>query len=244
MRKLVLLALIVTSAALPLRADLRSDIESRSGWVGYAVPIIAGDHLVCSWESGTTFSNGHDARGASSELHVLYEVENRRIISIRLSSPECRDTRTVQRLEGVTGKESVRLLRRLIDEDSSLAKKAIGAMAMHRDATDDDLIALARHASPRVRGQSLFWISQRAGEKAALTLRDAVRNDPDEDVKAKAVFGISQLSDDRSIPMLIELLNTHKSRNVRKKAAFWLGQKDDPRALKALEEILTRTPTP
>ena len=91
-----------------------------------------------------------------------------------------------------------------------------------------------------MRSKALFWLAQQAGEKVSSTLRDAVDNDPEEDVRAHAVFAISQLPDDQGIPILVELANTHRSTAVRKKAIFWLGQKHDPRALAAIEDILKR----
>jgi HEAT repeat protein len=162
------------------------------------------------------------------------------VVSIRLSSPECRTTRTVQWLPNVSPAESVRYLRALIDGDRDVAKKAVTALALHRDTTEE-LIALAkRHPTAKIRSQALFWISQKAGDKAAGVLLDAIDNDPEESVRTKAVFGVAQLPNERSVPMLIELMKTHRSPAVRKKAAFWLGQKDDPRALAALEEMLLR----
>ena len=57
-----------------------------------------------------------------------------------------------------------------------------------------------------VRSQALFWLSQKAGKKAAGALRDAVDDDPEEGVREKAVFAVSQLPDDQSVPMLIDLM--------------------------------------
>jgi HEAT repeat protein len=215
-------------AVVPLYADLRHEIESKSGWVGYEVQI-SSRHTVCS---------GSDESLPSSTLYVLYRVSNGVIDSIRVSSPSCEERFDPQWLRNVDPRESVRLLRRLIDENGSLSKKAITAFALH-DGTVDELIDIARHhPSPHVRGMALFWVSQAAGQRAASVLQDAAENDPEEEVKGKAVFGISQLPNDQSIPLLISLLKTNHSRVVRKKAAFWLGQKDDPRALAALEDIL------
>ena len=233
---------LLAALALHLRADLPSQIQSANGWVGYSVPIVDGNHFVCSWENYNDIQYGHDdLQPVSSALIVLYEVEGGKVVSVRSSSPECRATRVVRWIPNVDPAESVRYLRALIDSDRDVSKKAVGALALHRAADDDVLIALAkRHPAAKIRSQALFWVSQRAGDKAAGVLRDAVDNDPEESVRTKAVFGISQLPNDKSIPLLIDLMKTHRSRAVRKKAAFWLGQKDDPRALAALEEILTR----
>lgn len=236
MKKITFLATLLI--ALPALADLRQQIESKSGWVAYSVPV-AWRHTICSFDDSQSISDD-SYRQPSSALHVLYHVDNGRIDSLRLSSPECGAlNRSVQWIDNVDPRESVRFLRTLIDgENREIAKKAVTALALHQGTTDD-LIDIAHHnASTKIRGSALFWISQAAGARAAAVLKDAVDNDPDDDVKAKAVFGISQLPNDQSIPMLIDLMKTNRSARVRKKAAFWLGQKDDPRALKALEDLL------
>ena len=212
-------------AMLLLLADLRTDIQAKSGFVAFRIPT-TGENHVC-WGSGL-----------DSEPYAVFEVENGRIIDLRLSSPGCDEFRNVMLLQPA-GKESVALLRELVDGERRIGKRAINALGMHRDFPDEDLINIARrHASADVRSQAIFWVGQRAGRKSAAALRDSVDNDPDAEVRTKAVFAISQLPDDQSIPLLIELMRTHKNREVRKKSAFWLGQKQDPRALQALEDVL------
>ena len=225
--------------ATPVLADLRQQIESKSGWVGYSVPI-SGRHTVCSYDDWSeTISDGPHLE-PSTALYVLYHVDNGHIESLRLSSPECGPlNRSIIWLDGVQASDSARLLRALIDGDNrAVGKKAITALALHAGRVDDLIDIAKHHPSSKIRSQALFWVSQAAGDRAAAVLKDAIENDPEEEVKAKAVFGISQLPDDQSIPMLIDLIKTNKSRTVRKKAAFWLGQKHDPRALQALEDIL------
>jgi hypothetical protein len=239
MKKITFLAALLLAA--PVYADLRQQIESTTGWVGYSVPI-SGKHTVCSWDEWSDSSREARYLDSSSALFVLYEVSGGQIRTMRLSSPECGPTgKTVQWLQNVDPRESVRLLRKLIDgEDRSLAKKAVNALALHQGVADD-LIEIARHnPTSKIRSVALFWVSQAAGDRAASVLKEAIENDPEEEVKAKAVFGISQLPNDKSIPILVDLIKTNRSRAVRKKAAFWLGQKNDPRALQALEDILKR----
>jgi HEAT repeat protein len=91
-----------------------------------------------------------------------------------------------------------------------------------------------------VRGQALFWLAQKAADKAAETIHNAIRDDPDEDVKEKAVFALSQLPGGEGVRELIRVARTNRNPEVRKKAVFWLGQSRDPRALAFIEEILNR----
>jgi HEAT repeat protein len=91
-----------------------------------------------------------------------------------------------------------------------------------------------------VRGQALFWLAQKAGEKATATIDKALRDDPDDEVRVKAVFALSQLPKDEGIPRLIRLARSHQSAEVREQAFFWLGQSRDRRALDFIEDVLTR----
>jgi HEAT repeat protein len=103
---------------------------------------------------------------------------------------------------------------------------------MIRMAHDDE--------SSHVRGQALFWLAHKAGQKAVGAITGAIENDPDTDVKKKAVFALSQLPKDEGVPKLIEVAQSNRNREVRKQAMFWLGQSNDPRALAFFEKILTQ----
>jgi HEAT repeat protein len=94
--------------------------------------------------------------------------------------------------------------------------------------------------STHVRGQALFWLAHKAGQKAVGAITGAIENDPDTEVKKKAVFALSQLPKDEGVPKLIEVAQTNRNREVRKQAMFWLGQSHDPRALAFFEKILTQ----
>ncbi len=90
----------------------------------------------------------------------------------------------------------------------------------------------------KVRGQALFWLGQKAGDRAVSTLEKAVADDPDREVRKKAVFSLSQLPKDEGVPKLIAVARTHRDPEVRKQAMFWLGQSGDARALQFFEEVL------
>jgi hypothetical protein len=226
--------------------DLPSQIVALGdGWNGYAVPTTGRRHyMACNGGDDLSITDGDDLRVAqTNQLLIFFRVAGGRIDRIRFHSSDCAldaNGSAVHWIDGVPGRASAALLRTLVDSDRErVAKSAVVALALHDDSTTDTLIDIAKHhKSAEVRGNALFWLGQRAGERAAATLRDAVDNDPEARVRERAVFGISQLPDDQSIPMLIELMKTHRSPGVRRKAAFWLGQKRDPRALAALEEIL------
>jgi HEAT repeat protein len=137
--------------------------------------------------------------------------------------------------------DSIEWLAKLATGETSrkLANTAIMAIALHGDTlATDRLIALARAGRDGdVRGTALFWVAQRAGDRAAGTITQAL-DDPETEVRKKAVFALSQLPQNEGVPKLIELARTHRDAGVRRQAMFWLGQSRDPRALAFFEQVL------
>ena len=217
------------------------------GWIGYAVPMVAGNHGTCDWKDG-----GAPVRLEPSDtLVVMVRLEAGQVERIRALSENCRidvGGRTVQWLTGVRPAESVAWLgmqtagappavvtRRVADG-------ALSALALHAEpAALDWLVRAARTGSAtHLRGQALFWLSQRAGQRAIGAIAEAIERDPDTDVKRKAVFALSQLPADDGVPRLIQIARAHSNAAVRTQAFFWLGQSKDPRALAFFVEVLGR----
>ncbi len=178
-------------------------------------------------------------------LVVLVRMENGAVERVRSVSDDCPvdpgDVPVVV-LTGVRPAESVAFLAALPRGGTRKKDGALAALSLHADpAAIPALIDLARHdASDHVRGQSLFWLAQRAGTKAVGAITDAIANDPETEVKVRAVFALSQLPKDEGVPLLIDVARRHRNPAVRKKAMFWLGQSKDPRALAFIEEVLLK----
>jgi hypothetical protein len=258
------------SAAGGLAPAVERALRATTGplWIAYRVPVAAGRRMCCgdAWSEGACcrgctlegrsgfsgrregdvpLEEGEDAGGI-----VYLRGDGGRVDRVRMFSATCpvdAGGRPVVWLSDVRPADSLRVLGSLVEGagergPKSLAEGALAAIAFHDDpAADRLLIGFARRdASSRVRGHALFWLSQKAGEKAAATITGAIEDDPDEDVKEKAVFALSQLPRDEGVPRLIEVARTNRSREVRKKAMFWLGQSNDPRALEFIEDVLTR----
>ncbi len=233
-------------------------------WIGYTAPARAGDFEMCCGENGywgscgleprngTTYqrntSGGGTARlEAPQSVMVLLRLEEKNVQKIRTFSPDCEldaGGRTIYWLDTVKGADSVSFLSSFVSDEGTrndrLSSSALAAIAMHGDASSvPALIKFARQdPSSKVRGDALFWLAQRAGEKAAGEITAAIEQDPDTQVKRRAVFALSQLPKDEGVPLLIQTARTNKNPVVRKQAMFWLGQSKDPRALAFFEEIL------
>ena len=178
-----------------------------------------------------------------TRMLVVARLDQGRVRRVRFFNASCPvegNGETVHLLTNASVESAIDFLRASIgdaDQEGILA-----AISLHEHPRVVPLlIDLARHdPSTKVRRDALFWLGQKAGEKAAAELRRAVDEDPDDEVRQHAVFAISQLPRERSVPLLIELVKTHKSRAVRKRAMFWLAQTNDPRALDLIEQILMR----
>jgi hypothetical protein len=242
-------------------------LASKTGpsWIGYAVPAIDGEHTMCCWDNdstgccqscrlepgvrSTTTITGQPRSVVALEsgrvLHVLFRVEAGRIDRIRTFSEECAldaGGLTVQWLTGVAPADSAAVLGGFLDTSvaNRVADGALTALAMHRDpAALTRLLTAARDgATTHIRGQALFWLAQRAGEKAIGAITEAIARDPETEVKKRAVFALSQLPRDEGVPLMIQVARTNANPAVRKQAMFWLGQSRDPRAVRFFEEIL------
>ena len=215
------------------------------GWIGYAVrgrERSSGDGC---WNSGKGGRVTPIRLEGSSDLFVLYRVEDRAVGRIKIAAPDCPldlGGLKLHWLTNVTPAASLEWLGTFTRGETPrrVADGAVLAIALHGDAAAvDRLIAIAREGRDRqVRSAALFWISQRAGERAAGTITDAIEKDPDTQVKRQAVFALSQLPRAEAVPRLIDVARNNRNPDVRKQAMFWLGQSQDPRALAFFEEVL------
>ncbi len=171
----------------------------------------------------------HEAHYADAALRALTEA----------GQPEKVREKAVFWIGNMGGKAGAEELRRLLatDKDAALRKKITFALSLSKEpeALKTLLDTAKNDKDPAVRGEAVFWLAQKAGNKQAVA--NAVE-DPDRQVKEKAVFALSQLPNHEGVPKLIELAKSHPDAAVRKKAAFWLGQSKDPRAVEYFEQVL------
>jgi HEAT repeat protein len=200
----------------------------------------------CSLESGRGVTVNDGGKNASSrpvklegsgEIAVLFRVVRGEVEKVSVFSIDCElDAGGLPFiwLTGVGTGESAALLKELAPKGALVALALQGGKE-----AETALIELARAAEPgHRRGEALFWLAQRAGEKAVGVISRAIEDDPDTGVKKQAVFALSQLPKDEGVPKLIEVARSNRNPAVRKQAFFWLGQSDDPRAFRFLEETL------
>lgn len=232
MRALLAALLLLSAPAFPQNV-LRDAVAQGSTSIAWKIST-HGVYICCCNDRNLTINYGDD-RVQYEEIYLVARLENRQITKLRMVEPTCPLTGT-RLVENVTAEASLDFLLGQLENDDHI----VAAIAMHdHPRTVPELIRLARnHERTKVRRDAIFWLGQRAGDKAAGELRRAVDEDPEDEVREHAVFAISQLPRERAVPLLIDLVKNHKRPAVRKRAMFWLAQTGDQRALDLIEEIL------
>lgn len=225
--------------------------EPNVAWIGYTIATSRdqqdtncyGNSDIAPRRSGTVKLEGSD------RMIVMFRVAEKRVERLRFFSDGCQldaGGLPVRWFDSVKPADSIALLESLIAADADkrdrIRGSALAALSLHAEpAATDTLIRLARNGTtPGLRGDALFWLAQRAGQKAAALITERIEQDPDTEVKRRAVFALSQLPKDEGVPLLINVARTNANPAVRKQAMFWLGQSKDPRAIDFFAEILSK----
>ena len=95
-----------------------------------------------------------------------------------------------------------------------------------------------------LRRKAVFLVPQLQPEGAEEMLLEAVRSDPDAEVREQAVFWLAQAGTERSVAALDSILRTTTDPDIREKAVFALSQQGGPRANQALRAYALRTDVP
>ena len=162
---------------------------SEPTWVGYTQPLVDGNHEMCDdWNDGVRYSSSTEAirLEPADFFFVMFRVEDQVITRIRTYSASCpldAGGKPVYWFNNVTVDASISYLKTFIGQNATrrLNDSAVTAIAL----TDgqralDELMAMARDgATLSVKGNGLFWLAQRAGQKAVGTIAAAIENDPD-----------------------------------------------------------------
>lgn len=92
-----------------------------------------------------------------------------------------------------------------------------------------------------VRSKAWFWLAETGAPDAERAINEAVRRDPDRDVREEAIFALSLLPDERATRALIAAAEDQSlSREQRKRAVFWLSQSRSDAAVAYLDRVLAK----
>jgi hypothetical protein len=241
--------------------------QTSPAWIGWAVPIVDGEHNMCcgNFENGRWYGRCglEAARGDTSTvvtgdnkvklegpttLLVLLRVENRAIGKVRTFSEDCEldaGGLPFTWLTEVRPADSVALLlEQATDATSKTSDAIVGAIALHKEPTADralDQLLDARRPED-VRRKVTFWLGSARGRSGVERLKRVLREDPSDRVREQATFGLSVSPDPDALATLIATARDDRSTKVRGQALFWLAQKAGRRATEAITAAIDSDP--
>jgi len=103
------------------------------------------------------------------------------------------------------------------------------------------VLARRDEGSACLRRKAVFLLSQKRTDETSSLLLNAVRSDPDQEVREQAVFWLSQVPGDETVAALDSILRDPKtSPEIQEKAIFALSQHRSPRAGAILRDFAAR----
>jgi len=245
----------------------------KAEWVGYHVDQVASERGVCcnnNWNDGncgtcrlerenggttnTTHTDGSVKLEGARQLVVLYRLEAKQVMKIRVASDDC----TLDAgglafvwLTGVKPTESVALLATYVrgsgfedHGDRSVGNGALTAIALHVDASADQ--ALESFVKPEqregLRRQAAFWMGAARGKAGLAALQHMARADSSSDVRAHVAFALSVSHEAEAVDEMIRMAHDDTSSHVRGQALFWLAQKAGKRAVGTITGAIENDP--
>ena len=234
----------------------------KAEWVGYHVDQVAGQRGICcndNWNDGncgtcrlekqngglstTTRTDGNVKLEGSRQLIVLYRLEAKQVVKIRVASDDCAlDAGGLPFiwLAGVKPTESVAFLATYVRGpgfedrgDRSVGNGALTAIALHADASADRALESFVTSEQRegLRRQAAFWMGAARGNAGLVALQHMAKTDPSSDVRAHIAFALSVSHEAGALEEMIRMAHDDTSSHVRGQAIFWLAQKAGKKAV-------------
>ena len=134
------------------------------------------------------------------------------------------------------------------DDEADTKLAALNALQQMDDERARPILqrVLARRdaASACLRRKAVFLIAQQDAAGTEDILLQAVRSDPDREVREQAVFWLSQVGTERAVGALDSILRSSKDPGIQEKALFALSQHGGDRAAQALRAYAERADLP
>ena len=262
------------AAGTNLEATIR-DIAAKAdkpAWVGYHVDQVPGERGICcnnNWNDGNCGTcrlekengeaNGTTNAGTvklegSRQLVVLFRLESKQVVKIRMASDDC----TLDAgglpfiwLTGVAPRESVALLATYVlgsnfedHGDRSIGNGALTAIALHGDASADSALEsfVVPERNERLRRQASFWMGAARGKAGLTALQHMAKTDPSSEVRSQVAFALSVSKEPGAVDEMIRMAHDDTSSHVRGQALFWLAQKAGKKAVGTITGAIENDP--
>ena len=242
-------------------------------WIGYSVDEVAGERGVCcdnNWNDGNcgtcrlekensgTTSSSHSEGSVKLEgarrLVVLYRLEAKQVVKIRVASEDCALNAgglPFVWLTGVKAPESVALLATYVRSpdfeehgERKIGNGALTAIALHADASADRTLEsfTAPEQRESLRRHAAFWMGAARGKAGLTALQRMAKTDPSSGVRAQVAFAFSVSHEPGALDEMIRMAHDDTSSHVRGQALFWLAQKAGRKAVGTITGAIENDP--
>ena len=251
-----------------------SEKADKPEWVGYSVDQIAGDRGACcgncndgdgncgtcrlesehNENGGTTTVPGTLKLEGPRQLAVLFRLEARKVMRIRIASENCildAGGLPFVWLTGVKSAESVAFLESFVRDadfasrgDRGIGHGALTAIALHADASADRAFeSFVKPGQPEeLRKQAAFWLGAARGKSGLATLLQMAKSDPNPDIRAHVAFALFVSHESGALEEMIHMAHDDSSPHVRGQALFWLAQKAGNKAVSTISGAIENDP--
>jgi hypothetical protein len=220
--------------------------QPQPAWIGWTVPAqrnSGNNNMGCEyvWRDGQGAGPGQGVVHLEPPDHVviLIRVDQGVVSRLRYVSPDCEidaGGAPFHWLTDVQPAQSVALLSTLVTEREPGSSNAMGAIAMHADASADAaldrFVAPASPLSIRQRAVSLF-ASERAHHGFEV-IKGLIANDTDIRIRERAVSALGSSKDPGALELLLETARRNSDPKLRVQAVGALARRPEPKILDTL----------
>jgi hypothetical protein len=236
------------SASAGLEAAFRPLVtaQPQPEWIGWAVPAVRSYNMGCEY----VFRDGQSVAGQGvvhleppDHAVIMIRVDQGAVSRVRYVSPDCEiDAGGVPMhwLTDVQPAQSVALLATLVSEREPGSSNAMGAIAMHADASaDQTLDRLASMQQPlSIRQRAISLLATERGHHGFEVVKDLIANDTDERIKERAVQSLGNSKDPGALDLLLETARRNTNPKMRAQAISALARRPEPKILDTLRAAI------
>lgn len=218
--------------------------QPQPAWIAWAVPAIRTFNMGCEF----VYRDGQQPQGVvhlepPDHAVIMIRVDQGAVSRVLSVSPDCEiDAGGVPMhwLTDVQPAQSVALLATLVSEREPGSSSAMGAIAMHADASADQ--ALDRFADAQrplsIRQRAVSLLATDRGHHGFEMVKGLIANDADERIKERAVQSLSNSKDPGALDQLLETARRNSNPKLRAQALSALVRRPEPKILDTLKAAI------
>ena len=237
------------SAAAGLEREFKGLLtaQPQPAWIGYEVPAVRGAEMGCEYVRDGISTAGIVHLEPPDHAVILFRVEGNAVNKLRNLSPDYEIDAgglPVHWLTGVAPDQSVALLATFVPQHELDSNGALGAIAAHADPASDAVLDryLATNQPDWMRRRAASLEASERGAHGVEAAKNAIANDPSEQVRQAAISGLARNKDPEALNVLISTARTAKEPRTRSQAISALNRKPGQAVLDTINAAITSDP--